>query len=111
MKNNLIKFFLYIFLSLTLTLQSSSNEVINLNVTLIEISENGNVLKGYDGGEAFTNDGISITAENFEYNKILAHLIANENVEYKDKVKNITIISNKISYLKDKEEVEATGEV
>ena len=66
MKNNLIKFFLYIFLSLTLTLQSSSNEVINLNVTLIEISENGNVLKGYDGGEAFTNDGISITAENFE---------------------------------------------
>ena len=28
-----------------------------------------------------------------------------------DKVKNITIISNKISYLKDKEEVEATGEV
>ena len=58
MKNNLIKFFLYIFLSLTLTLQSSSNEVINLNVTLIEISENGNVLKGYDGGEAFTNDGI-----------------------------------------------------
>ena len=111
MKNNLIKFFLYIFLSLTLTLQSSSNEVINLNVTLIEISENGNVLKGYDGGEAFTNDGISITAENFEYNKVLAHLIANENVEYKDKVKNITIISNKISYLKDKEEVEATGEV
>ena len=57
-------------MSLTLTLQSSSNEVINLNVTLIEISENGNVLKGYDGGEAFTNDGISITAENFEYNKI-----------------------------------------
>ena len=109
MKNNFIKFFLYIFLSLTLTLQSSSNEVINLNVTLIEISENGNVLKGYDGGEAFTNDGISITGENFEYNKILNHLIASNNVEYKDKVKNITIIANKISYLKDKEEVEATG--
>ena len=44
MKNNLIKFFLYIFLSLTLTLQSSSNEVINLNVTLIEISENGEIV-------------------------------------------------------------------
>ncbi len=111
MKNNLIKFFLYIFLSLTLTLQSSSNEVINLNVTLIEISENGNVLKGYDGGKAFTNDGISITAENFEYNKILTHLIAEKNVEYKDKIKNIIIIANKISYLKNKEEVEATGEV
>ena len=96
-------------MSLTLTLQSSSNEVINLNVTSIEISENGNVLKGYNGGEAFTDDGISITAENFEYNKILTHLIANENVKYKDKVKNIIIIANKISYFKDKEEVEATG--
>ena len=55
-------------------------------------------MKGYNGGEAFTDDGISITAENFEYNKILTHLIANENVKYKDKVKNIIIIANKFLF-------------
>ena len=111
MKNNFTKFIIFLILSLTITFQSSSDEIINLNVTEIEITDDGNILKGYDGGEAFTNDGVSITAENFEYNKFLTHLVAYNNVEYKDKKKNIIINSNKISYKKSKEEVEAIGKV
>ena len=87
MKNNFTKFIFFLILSLTITFQSSSDEIINLNVTEIEITDDGNILKGYDGGEAFTNDGVSITAENFEYNKSLTHLVAYNNVEYKDKKK------------------------
>ena len=102
MKNKLIKFFLYIFLSLTINIHSSSDELINLNITEIEITDNGNILKGYNGGEAITDDGILILAENFEYNKILTHLIATKNVIYNDNIKEIVINADKISYIKKK---------
>ncbi|WP_440934913.1 LPS assembly protein LptD [Candidatus Pelagibacter sp.] len=111
MKNKLIKFFLYIFLSLTINIHSSSDELINLNITEIEITDNGNILKGYNGGEAITDDGISILAENFEYNKILTHLIATKNVIYNDNIKEIVINADKISYIKKKEEIEGVGKV
>ena len=40
----------------------NSEEIFNFNVSEIEITENGNIIKGYNGGEAYTNDGMSISA-------------------------------------------------
>ena len=56
--------------------ECNAKEIFNFNVTEIEIKENGNVIMGTKGGEAFTNDGITIQADYFEYNKISTILIA-----------------------------------
>ncbi len=84
MKNKFKYIFIIIFLNLIICSNISSEEIFNFNVSEVEITQKGNLFKGFNGGEAFTNDGVSITAENFEYNKILAILIANGNVKLKD---------------------------
>ena len=80
MKNN--KFILYIILILNLILftQTKSEETFNFDVTEAEITNNGNTFKGKKRGIASTEDGIFITADNFEYDKILNILYANGNV-------------------------------
>ena len=76
MKNKLIKILSYIIISLFFSLNLNSEELFNFNVSEIKITQDGNLFQGFGGGEAFTNDGISISAENFEYNKIDNFLIA-----------------------------------
>ena len=85
-----------------------ANDVFEFNVTNIEIEENGNIFRGFNGGEAFTND-VFIKAKNFEYNKSLNLLISDGNVKLQDKKKNIIIFADKISYSKNKEIINAYG--
>ena len=85
-----------------------ANDIFEFNVTNIEIEEDGNIFKGYNGGEAFTSD-VFIKAKNFEYNKKLNLLISDGDVKLQDKKKNIIIIADKISYLKDKEIITTYG--
>ena len=97
---------------MTFTFQSlNSNEVFKFNVTEIEITEDGNLFKGKNGGEAYTNDGISIKAKNFEYNQTLLYLKATDGVEYKDEKKNTIIKADQISYYKNEEKIFAKGNV
>ena len=111
MKNKSLAIITFIFISLIVTASVTAKEIFNFNVSEVEITQNGNVFKGSNGGEAFTNDGILIKAENFEYNKILTSLISNGNVRLEDKKKNIYITSEKISYLKNNEIIIAEGNV
>ena len=111
MKNKLIYIFIYIFINLFFTSNLNSKDVFSFNVTEIQITQDGNLFKGYNGGEAFTNDGVSITAKNFEYNKITNILITKKNVKLIDKKKNIIINADQISYLKNEEKVIANGNV
>ena len=111
MKNKFIYIFIYILINLFFTSNLNSKDIFSFNVTEIQITQDGNLFKGYNGGEAFTNDGVSITAENFEYNKITNILIAKKNVRLVDKKKNIIINAEKISYLKNEEKVFAIGNV
>ena len=48
-------------------------------------------------------DGIFVTADNFEYDKITNILIANGNVVVDDKIKDSKIYSENITYFKNKE--------
>ena len=100
-------FFLIVIFCITPSLLIA-NDVFEFNVTNIEIEENGNIFKGYNGGEAFTSD-VFIKAKNFEYNKKLNLLISNGDVKLQDKKKNILIIADKISYSKNKEIITAYG--
>jgi len=112
MKNKFVHiFFIYLFIIFSNSSNLNAKDIFNFNVSEIEITQNGNIFKGYNGGEAFTNDGISINAENFEYNKISKTLISSGNVLLKDKNKRITINADKIVYFKNLEKIIADGNV
>ena len=82
----------------------------NFNVTELEITENGNIIKGINGGVVNSkNDEITITADNFKYNKLTTLLEAEGNVRLVDKVADLIIKSNQIFYLKNKEEMYTKG--
>ena len=109
MKNN--KFILYIILILNLILftQTKSEETFNFDVTEAEITNNGNTFKGKKRGIASTEDGIFITADNFEYDKILNILYANGNVILDDTLEGVKIFTEDITYLKNKEIIFTKG--
>ena len=111
MKNKLFKILSYLIISLFFSLNLNSEELFNFNVSEIKITQDGNLFQGFGGGEAFTNDGISISAENFEYDKIDNFLIAKKNVEFIDQTKKIIINANEISYNKKQEKIIANGNV
>ena len=69
MKNKIYIFFLILTLSILFFTKINSEENFNFNISELEVTEEGNLFKGSNGGEAYTEDGISIKAENFEYNK------------------------------------------
>jgi len=82
----------------------------NFNVTELEITENGNIIKGINGGVVNSkNDEITITADNFKYNKLTTLLEAEGNVRLVDKIADVIIKSNQIFYLKSKEEIYTRG--
>ena len=109
------KIFLILFLALISNLSISkslnSEEIFNFNVTELEITNDGTVFTGSDGGEVYTNDGTSVTAENFEFNKITSLLVASNNAKLIDTSRDIVIYANKISYNKNDEDIKAEGKV
>tara|TARA_Y100000816_G_scaffold25722_1_gene16513 strand:- start:99 stop:2813 length:2715 start_codon:yes stop_codon:yes gene_type:complete len=111
MKNKITKIFFYIIVSLFFSINLNSEELFNFNVSEIKISQDGNLFQGFGGGEAFTDNGISITAENFEYNKRDNNLIARNNVKFIDQNKKLIINADEISYNKKKEKIIAKGDV
>ena len=56
-------------LSNIITSFSNSNEQITLDVTEIEILDNGKIIKGLNYGKAVTENGIEIKAKEFLYSK------------------------------------------
>ena len=108
MKNSFLKIFLIAIISLNFFQNSFSNEF-NFDVTEIQIYENGNLIKGINGGTVTSNDNIVITADNFEYNKSTLLLKANGNVKLIDTNQNITIEANEVFYEKDKEKIYTKG--
>jgi len=76
----------------------------------IEILNNGNRLISNKGVKITSADNIVITAEEFDYNKLKSELLLNGNIIIND-IDNKTIIkTNKIKYLKNKEEIYTYGE-
>ena len=78
----------------------SANEIFNFDVTEVEIKENGNKFVGKKGGTATSSDGTTITAINFDYDKIKNILIASGNVVIDDKKIKVLFIQTKLHILK-----------
>ena len=101
MKNKIkiILFFFCIFFNLINL--SNSNEYFKFNITEIEIKNNGNKFIGKNKGTAISSNGITIDANNFEYNKITNILISSGDVRIFDPKNNVTIYSDNVTYKND----------
>ena len=102
MKNK-FKIYTVFIIFFLINLEAKSQDEFNFNVTEIQILDNGNKFIGNKKGEIFSNSGIIITANQFEYDKELNLLNASGDVKIQDKVNNYLIYSEKIIYDKNKE--------
>ena len=75
-------------------------ESFNFEVKEIEITDNGNIFSGLNRGQIKTNDGITINADTFKYNKLSDVLETSGNVIAKDAVNDFIIYTNKIKFFK-----------
>ena len=104
MKNKIIKIIVILFILKSFVIfKGNSSEKFNFDITEIEISENGNRIKGLKRGTITTNDNLTIKANEFNYEKASNILILKGNVIIKDLEKNYTIFAEKVNYNKDKE--------
>ena len=108
MKNSITKIILIIIISLSL-FEYSFGDDFDFNVTEIQVSNNGDIIKGFKGGTVTSDNDIIIKADFFEYNKITKLLIAEGNVKFIDSNEKIIIESNKAFYEKDKEKIYTIG--
>ena len=109
MKNNLKYLLIFVLTSFISINDVKANEPFLFEVTEIEILNNGNKIYGYKGGTATTEDGSTITANNFYYNKLTNILETTGNVRYFDKIKKIIITTDKAIYLKNDEKIFSIG--
>ena len=107
MINKLIIFF-FIISSLSI-FNAHSSDQINFDVTEIEILDGGNKIIGKNRGTITADNGISIEANNFEFDKIKNILQAKGNVKIKDKINNLNFSSQNILYERNKERIEIKG--
>ena len=68
MKNKILIILIFVIINYIQTAYSEEN--FNFNVTEIEILDDGNLFLGKKRGKATTSDGVILTADTFEYNKI-----------------------------------------
>ena len=109
MRNKLKNYILILFYFFLISKNVYANEPFVFNITEIEILEDGNKIYGYKGGTAISEDGSTIIAENFFYNKLTNILETSGNVKYLDKIKNVIITSDKAIYIKNEEKIFALG--
>ena len=109
MKNKL-KFSIFIIFYFYFSLNNViANEPFTFDVSEIEILENGNQINGYNNGTVTSEDGSTIYAQNFFYNKLTNILEASGNVKYIDKIKNTYVTADKAIYIKNEEKIFTVG--
>jgi LPS-assembly protein len=111
MKNNFFIFSLIFNLIFCFTFAVNANEVFNFNVSEIEITDNGNKIKGIKRGKISTNEALTIEADTFEFDKARNLLFANGNIKINEKEQDIIILADKISYNKNKEIITGEGNI
>ena len=109
MKNNIYKLLIIFFFINIINLNANETEQFNFDVTELKILDNGNIFKGNKRGVITTNDGLSIVANRFEYNKNLNLLNAFGDIKFYDKNEKVSIFTKKITYFKNEEKIITEG--
>ena len=107
MRNKIITLILII-LNLNF-LNVQSNEQIVFDVSELEILDGGNKIIGKNRGNIVTDNGMSIEADKFEFDKKKNVLKANGNIIIKDQINNYYFLAENILYIKNKERIEIKG--
>ena len=110
MKNNFFKSLAIIFAIFMMNINAYGQEQFNFDITEVEILDGGNIYKGYKRGSITTNNGISINADRFDYNKALNVLNSYGDVLLYDGIKNIAIFTEKATYFKNDELIFTDGD-
>ena len=97
MKNKIFLLFFFYLLSSN----AHSLDQFNFDVTELKILENGDKIIGSDRGIITSNNGVVITANQFEYHKKLNVLYASGNVKIVDKINDYVIYTQEITYKKN----------
>ena len=87
-----------------------SDEQISFDVNEIEILDNGNKIVGKNRGIISSDSGITIEADEFEFNKIKNIIQAKGNIIIKDQINNYNFAAQNILYIKNEERIELIGE-
>ena len=103
MKNKILHLILSILLSNFIYSSAYSVDQFNFDVTEVEILNEGNIIKGLKKGTVKTNDGITIIADTFIYDKLLNILTADGNVEIIDSSQDLKVYSDNAVYQKNDE--------
>ena len=90
---------------------AKSEDQINFDVTEIEILDGGNKIIGKNRGIITTNDGITIEADEFEFDKIKNVLNAKGNIKIKDKLNDFKLSAQNIFYNKNIERIDIKGNI
>ena len=77
----------------------------NFKSSEIIFLDNGNTVKGVNGVDLTTNNGIRITGEQFNYDKIKTILKVNGNVVIYDTINKLILKSQQFTYLKEQETI------
>ena len=109
MKNNIYFKISSIVIIFILAIFKANADEFDFKVKEIEILDNGNLFKGLNRGIIETDNGITIEADNFVYNKISNILNASGQVKINDKINKYKIFSDKITYRKNEEIIFTTG--
>ena len=109
MKNNYFyKLFVILILNL-INLNTVHAEQFNFDVTEIEIYNKGNLYKGLNRGTITTDNGIIIEANTFVYNKITNIVDAEGNVKVEDLINKYVLFSDTAKYKRNEEIVITEG--
>ena len=87
-----------------------SNEQISFDVNEIEILDDGNKVVGKNRGIITTENGITIEADEFEFNKIKNILQAKGNIIINDRINNYNFSAQNIFYNRNEERLELIGQ-
>ena len=103
MQNKILVFFLIIFNLIGFKVHS--NEQITFDVSELEILDGGNKIIGKNRGNITTDNGITIEADKFEFDKSKNILKAQGNINVKDQLNNYNFSSQNIFYFKNEERI------
>ena len=86
-----------------------SNDQLNFDISQIEILDGGNKIIGKKRGKITTNNGITVNADQFEYDKSKNILKASGDIKIEDKVNSYKVSSESIVYYKNDEKIQIDG--
>ena len=86
------------------------DEQISFDVNEIEILDKAKKIIGKNRGIITSDSGITIEADEFEFNKIKNIIQAKGNIIIKDQINNYNFAAQNILYIKNEERIELIGE-